>query len=155
MNRIAAGVLASFLATTAFAAEEAAPVSATITGQEGTVLVNQGEQFVTASDAQALIAGNRVMVMEGGSAEITFADGCVLPLASGSLLEVPAVSTCASKVASVQRIGPSYAQAVGDSNDDDPSTAKVTFWVGAALIAIVATAGGDSDPDPFPPPASP
>ena len=59
-------------------------------------------------------AGDRVMVMEGGHATLVFADGCELPVAAGSLLEVPAASPCAGQVAQVQSIGPSYAQAVGD-----------------------------------------
>jgi uncharacterized protein (DUF2345 family) len=115
---IAASLL---LSSAAFAADGAATLSA----QQGTVLVNQGEEFVTASASQALNAGDRVMVMEGGSAEITFADGCVLPLESGSMVSVSAQSTCAGDVAQVEQIGPTYAQAVGaprearcDDNDD-------------------------------------
>ena len=91
----------------------AADGSATLSNQQGTVLVNQGEQFITATQAQALKAGDRVMVMEGGSAELTFSDGCVLPLASGSMAVVSEFSTCAGSVADVQQIGPTYAQAVG------------------------------------------
>lgn len=109
MIRIATLVAASLLTTSAFAADSVA----TLNGQQGTVLVNQGEEFVTAAEAQALVAGDRVMVMEGGSAVVTFADGCVLALEAGSLLEVPAASTCGGAVANVQNIGPSYAQAVG------------------------------------------
>ena len=143
MIRITSLIAASLLAGSAFAADAEAVASATLSNQQGTVLVNQGEQFVTAADTQVLMAGYRVMIMEGGSADIVFADGCVLPLASGSMLEVPAISTCAGSVAQVQSIGPSYAKAVGDSGDE-PSTLKTTFWVGAALVAVVATAGGRS-----------
>ena len=100
-----AAILAALFAAPAFAADSVATLSA----QQGTVLVNQGDEFVTATESQALLAGDRVMVMEGGSAEITFADGCVLPLTSGSLVDVPEISTCAGAVANVQNIGPSYA----------------------------------------------
>ena len=61
--------------------------------------------MVTHDMAEALLLADRVLVMEGGRAELTFADGCVLPLAAGSLLDVPAVSPCAGGVAGVQRIG--------------------------------------------------
>lgn len=144
MIRITCLIAASLLAGSTFAAEtEAAKVAAaTLNNQQGTVLVNQGEEFVTAADAHSLMAGDRVMVMEGGAAEVVFTDGCVLPLASGSLLQVPAVSTCAGAVASVESIGPSYAQAVG-AQDEDPSTLKTTLWMGTAVIAIIATLGGD------------
>ena len=110
MNRLAVFVL-SLVAAPAFAAQ--APV-ATLAQQQGTVMVNQGEVFTTAAEQQGLQAGDRVMVMEGGHATLVFADGCELPVAAGSLLEVPAASPCAGQVAQVQSIGPSYAQAVGD-----------------------------------------
>ena len=109
MLRIATLIAASLFASSVCAADSVA----TLNGQQGTVLVNQGEEFVTATEAQALVAGDRVMVMEGGSAVVTFADGCALALEAGSLLEVPAQSTCGGAVANVQNIGPSYAQAVG------------------------------------------
>lgn len=139
--------------------------TATLGNQQGTVLVNQGEEFVTASEAQPLKAGDRVMVMEGGAAEITFADGCVLPLASGSMALVPEASTCAGSVASVEQIGPTYAQAVGaprdercednddsnndfdnDGNDDCPAPAYLAGnnrgagWVYGAWAAGIAWA---------------
>jgi len=107
-------IAASLLLATAAIASDG---TATLGNQQGTVLVNQGEEFVTAGEAQALRAGDRVLVMEGGAAEITFADGCVLPLASGSMAVVPEASTCAGTVATVEQIGPSYAQAVGAPRD--------------------------------------
>lgn len=152
MIRSTALIAAALMATTAAAADKAPQDVAKLSAQEGTVLVNQGEQFVTASASQMLAAGDRVLVMEGGSAKITFNDGCAMSLASGSMVAIPAKSTCAGAVASVESIGPSYAQAVGAEEDDDPDTAVVTFWMGAAIIAIIATAGGDKDsPDTFVP----
>jgi hypothetical protein len=113
------------LSSGAFAAD-AAPSTAVLGKQQGTVLVNQGEEFITAGDAQALKAGDRVMVMEGGSADILFPDGCVLPLSAGSMAVIPEVSTCAGSVAAVEQIGPAYAQAVGAPRDarctDDDET---------------------------------
>ena len=126
-------ILSALFAAPAFAAEAVEP-AATLSAQQGTVLVNQGDEFITATESQPLQAGDRVMVMEGGSAEITFTDGCVLPLASGSLLDVPALSTCAGTVASVQSIGPSYAEAMGGS-----STSGLT-WVTFLPFGIVALA---------------
>ncbi|WP_146910505.1 hypothetical protein [Arenimonas daejeonensis] len=126
------------MASSAFAAESVA----TLSSQQGTVLVNQGEEFVTAADAQALQAGDRVMVMEGGNATITFADGCAFPLASGSLVEVPAVSTCAGAVATVQQVGPSYAQAVGGATHVEPAS---TWWVFGAFTAGMAIAYVEGD----------
>ena len=110
MIRISAFIAASLLAGSAFAADSVG----TLSSQEGTVLVNQGEEFITADANQALKAGDRVMLMEGATAEVTFADGCALPLEAGSLVDIPAVSPCAGGVASVQQMGPAYAQAPGE-----------------------------------------
>ncbi|HEU0152049.1 MAG TPA: hypothetical protein VFQ84_01760 [Arenimonas sp.] len=131
-------ILSALVAAPAFAADSVATLSA----QQGTVLVNQGDEFITATDAQALLAGDRVMVMEGGSAEITFADGCVLPLVSGSLVDVPATSTCAGAVASVQNIGPSYAQAVGSRSTDRSKYEPLVygFW-GLVIVGMMQDGG--------------
>lgn len=131
-------ILSALIAAPAFSAETAAVAepAASLSAQQGTVLVNQGDQFITATEAQVLNAGDRVMVMEGGVAEITFLDGCVLPLASGSMIEVPALSTCAGTVANVETIGPSYAQAVGSRRSDRNRHAPWIFGAWALGIAI-------------------
>jgi hypothetical protein len=145
MNRFVIAVTVSLLSAGAFAAE---PV-ATLTSQEGTVLVNQGEEFVTASDAQSLQPGDRVMVMEGGAAQISFGDGCVLPLVAGSLAVVPDQSTCAGGQASVRRIGPSYAQAVGDTTDEERLTEGLVLGgVVATLVIIGLNDDGDNSASP-------
>lgn len=146
MIRTVAMFSALVLAAPAFAADESVAV---LSAQTGTVLVNQGEEFITASDAQPLMAGNRVMVMEGGSAQLTFLDGCVLAVASGSLLDVPATSTCAGTVASVQVIGPSYAQAVGAP---DRRRNRGAWWFFGGWGAGIAWALIDNNESIRPPP---
>lgn len=127
-------ILAALIALPASAAGSAATLSA----QKGTVLVNQGDEFITAVVAQALQAGDRVMVMEGASAEITFADGCVLLLGSGSLMDVPEISTCAGAVANIQNIGPSYAQAVGSPGIDRGKYEPLVFgFFGAVVVGML------------------
>lgn len=151
MIKFSSLVAATLLAGSAFAADSVATLSA----QEGTVLVNQGEEFVTATDAQALMAGDRVMVMEGASATVTYADGCALPLIAGTLVELPAQSPCTGAVVSVQQVGPTVAQAPGDDNKRYTVTQKstgITYAVfGTALALIIAEASGDNysiEPDP-------
>ena len=132
-------MLSALIAAPAFAENE--EPAASLTAQQGTVLVNQGDEFVTALPAQALKAGDRVLVMEGGSAELTFTDGCVLPLEEGSMLDVPAVSTCAGTVANVQSIGPSYAQAVGAPSSNRNGAAPYVFGAWGLLIAAFVNEG--------------
>lgn len=126
---------------------------------QGMVLVNRGEAFVSVVEGQAVQAGDRVMLLEGASAVLAFADGCELPLGAGALLEVPALSTCAGGVASVQALGPVLAQAEksGEEADSEPAPFMKTpggIAVAAAAVAAVAVAtGGGSDGDD--PPVSP
>ncbi len=151
MSRFAVFLLA--LATTPAFAN--GPV-ASLAQQQGTVLVNQGEVFRTAAEGQALNTGDRVMVMEGASATLAFTDGCELPLAAGSLLEVGSASPCAGEVAQVQAIGPSYAQAVGSDEDDDDAVGlhnreKGWDWGWAAFglgVVIIGVALGDEPSSP-------
>jgi hypothetical protein len=133
MIRTATLIAASLFATSAFAADSVA----TLGGQQGTVLVNQGEEFITASEAQALVPGDRVMVMEGGSAVITFTDGCALALEAGSLVVVPAASTCSGAVAAVETIGPSYAQAVGAPRERNRTLWPFYVWGAGIAYALI------------------
>lgn len=151
MIKLSTLVAASLLAGSAFAADSVATLSA----QEGTVLVNQGEEFTTAADAQALKAGDRVMLMEGASATLTFADGCAMPLVAGSLVEMPAQSPCAGAVVTVQQVGPTVAQAPGNDGKKytvrSKSTGATYAVFGTAFALIVSQTVGDDytiEPDP-------
>ena len=139
MIRISAFIAASLLAGSAFAVDSVG----TLSSQEGTVLVNQGEEFITADANQALKAGDRVMLMEGATAEITFADGCALPLEAGSLVDIPAVSPCAGGVANVQQMGPTYAQAPGQRVVRNGRLMEwIVFGTAGALILVEVTDDG-------------
>ena len=90
---------------------------ATLNVTNGSVLVNQGKQFITAQPSQILAAGDRVMVMEGGNAVVKYADGCIQTLSSGSLAVIAQQSVCVLGVNTVAKISPLSAQAVGDKAD--------------------------------------
>ncbi len=152
MKRLSVLIAASLLAVPAFAADAVA----TLSSQEGTVLVNQGEEFATASTNQSLMAGDRVMLMENASAELTFADGCALPLVAGSMVEIPALSPCAGGVAKTQKVGPTYAQAPGSrANDDDDTAAYIVFGTSLAYLVYEITRDNYSITPPAAPPVSP
>lgn len=97
------------------AAAFAAPPAATLASVKGSVLVNQGKQFVTVQKGQLLAVGDRVLVMEGGTASLKFADGCEQMLEAGTLATVQ--TTCNS--GSVTRVAALTAQAVGEERDCD------------------------------------
>lgn len=114
MRQLTLAVSAFLFAGTSLAASSVA----TLNVSNGSVLVNQGKQFVTAQPGQILAAGDRVMVMDGGNASLKYADGCVQVLGSGSLATVENASACASGVSKIAQISPVSAQAVGDKERD-------------------------------------
>lgn len=111
MNRLAFALTIALAASAGVAAQPAA----TLASAKGSVLVNQGKQFVSAQAGQLLTAGDRVMIMQGGSATLRFADGCVKNLDSGSMLLVQ--NTCASS--SLSQVAAVSAQALGEERDCD------------------------------------
>lgn len=128
---------------------------ATLSGIKGSVMVNHGKQFVTADAGQLLVVGDRVMVMEGGNAKLSYADGCVQDLPAGSLAVVQ--GTCSD--ASLTRLAALNAQAVGgerdcdddgidDSQDSDVQCRSNTgIWIAAGLAgaAIIYTISDGDD----------
>jgi hypothetical protein len=138
-----------------FAGAALAQPAATLSGIKGSVLINQGKQFVSAQSGQLLVVGDRVMVMEGGSAKLAYSDGCVLSLPSGSLA---VVETCSDK--SITRLSALNAQAVGgdrdcdgdgvtDSQDSDVQCrSNAGIWIAAGLAGagiIYAISDGDDE----------
>lgn len=85
---------------------------------EGLVLVNQGETYMPAQSGMSLNLGARVLAMEDGSAVVTQADGCVTRLDPNSLFILKSPSVCQGGEAALQKIGPFYAQAAGETATD-------------------------------------
>ena len=111
MIRTSLFIAALLSASIAFAGD----AGVTLSGQNGTVLVNSGKQFVSAHAGQTLAPGDRILVMKGGKATLTYPDGCVSTINSGSMVDVSA--HCGQNIAQTQKIPPMYAQAVGDTSD--------------------------------------
>jgi hypothetical protein len=105
---------------------------ATMGAIAGDVKINQGTQFVEAQPGQPVNAGDRIMVMEGGSTSITYSDGCVLQISSGSLVTVPATSTCKGGVAQNQQIAPGNGDAVGNVSGANVPAGNATGAVDSA-----------------------
>lgn len=74
-------------------------------------MVDQGEQYTTAKEGMALRTGDRVMVMEGGSAILKFGDGCSYPVGDNRILTVGAADSCTSGALAQDSVGPYLAAA--------------------------------------------
>lgn len=139
MKRLASLIAASLLAGSAFAGEPSETVVAHLKGLDGTVLVNQGEKFVTADEGQALRAGDRVLAMDGAKASIGFTDGCVLAVEASSSVVVPEQSTCAGAVAQTARLDAQVAQAVGTVSKTAGVATSTIKWI--PIITAGVTVG--------------
>jgi hypothetical protein len=72
------------------------PISAaTVSGQEGTVLVNKGDGFIPITSDAELAPGGQIMVQPGGSALITYASNCTIRVGAGRVWTVQEAPPCA------------------------------------------------------------
>lgn len=107
-------------------------------------MVNQGKQFVAVQPGHTLAAGDRVMVMQGGSAVLRFSDGCDVTLSGGSVVTVPETSTCAGGKMNVTRLAN---EAPPWINPQAPATYGTGTWmlVGAGALVVGGLVAGGSD----------
>jgi hypothetical protein len=68
--------------------------AATLGAIQGNVLVNRGGGYETVRGAMNLKPGDTVMAQAGGSAQIVYPDGCVVPVEVGAVVAVGEASPC-------------------------------------------------------------
>ena len=119
-----------------------------MTRVEGSALVNQGAEYVPASDGLSLREGDLVMAMDGASATITFSDGCVYKLDENTILTVGAADSCTRGLFMLSQANP-FPAATG-------LTAGAAFaGLTGLIIAGSAIAGSDEVRIDRPRPPSP
>jgi hypothetical protein len=130
---------------------------ATLVRIDGTVMVNQGEQFRTATQGMQLVPGDRVMAMSGSDAVLVFAPDCEVPVAANSIVTIPEGSPCEGAAMTTQAASPMLAQAVGKPQRE-PGARNRMGWIifgsavgAAALYWGVIRKNRRSDPDPVSP----
>jgi hypothetical protein len=144
---IAAALAALFIAPVVLAQSDVASFSSI----EGTVMVNQGEQFVPAQPFQPLREGDRVMAGADSSSVVTFADGCDLIIDAQTIVTIPGTSTCGGGFALVQTVTPASGTAVG-ATAATAAAGNTTdaIVIGSAALLAVAAIALDDDADSAP-----
>jgi hypothetical protein len=89
-----------------FAAEPASVAS--ISGAEGTVMVDRGNGFVSAKPGDLLYPNDRVITLDGSLAKITYTDGCSTNLKANNLT---VISNCNAAVVDATKVQPGTAVA--------------------------------------------
>ena len=126
---------------------------AKLTQMEGKVLVNNGKSFTQAQAGMPLERGYRILIPAGGSAQVVYKDGCMLPLGPNSLLTIEGKNQC-SEGAIVAQLNPGVrlAQAGGGPVTTTAPAATTTgvppyvppLIVGAGIAGVIilgATSG--------------
>jgi hypothetical protein len=104
-NQINLAILSSLgLIGMAVAADQAQV--ATLVRIDGAAVASQDANYVPAREGMTLKEGDRLMVLEGGSAILAFADGCQFELGEMAMLAVQGVSTCAANGGGVYKVDP-------------------------------------------------
>lgn len=141
---IARSLLFAAVAATAFSAAHAQDNAVTVRVHGGSVMTSQGGEFVTAASGSRIAPGSRIMLAEGASASLVYANGCTQAIAAAGVHAVPAMCQATG---SQSAIGATTAAGV------DWASAGLLF-AGTAAIAAGLSQMGDGDPLPPPPPVS-
>lgn len=105
---------------------------------EGTVMTSNGGEFAPANDGQAVAAGERIMVAEGGRASVTLADGTVINYTTPGVYTVQLPAAAASGIATTTPVA-SPAAGVG--------TGAIVAAAAVAGAVIIGSGGGGGDND--------
>lgn len=135
---VAAMVLAG-VSGQAFAAQQASAQLGAVSGQ---VMLGQDGAYAKAGAGAALKAGDRLLATDGSSAELRYADGCVVNLLPGAMATVGAKSPCAAA-------GPGL---VGAAQPMQLTTAGLVWGiVGLTALILVVDELTEDDDDPVSP----
>ncbi|TDG12869.1 hypothetical protein E2F43_15025 [Seongchinamella unica] len=125
-----------------------------LTHVQAPVMVNQGENYVEATQSMLLYPGDRLMVMQGGSAQVQFANGCVQSIRSNEITTVGDAQACVTHQAAgtYNQVGSTGTAGGGSGSSDlDPAGIIFSVAVGGGFMYAITDDGNDREP----PPASP
>jgi hypothetical protein len=105
------------------------------------VMVNQGGSYVEAQESMFLYPGDQVMVMNGGSAQVHYANGCVQTLGTNEISRVGTADSCNTAAAAGTHNQVGSTPAAKPTGFGGGETPPVVGWTGNE-IAAVAIAGG-------------
>ena len=139
-------------------------VLASLGDVNGKVMINQGRGFVAARAGMEVSVGDRVIALEGASAQVVYKDGCVTNLKERNLLPVDAKG-CATQPINPMAESVKLAQAIGaggPKTDTPPRDKPVPppveesgmstgamIGLGVLGLAVIGGAGGGGDSTPI------
>lgn len=117
----------------------------TLRVDSGTVMTSQGGEFVSAASGATVTPGTRVMLAEGSTASLVYANGCTASISAAGVHAVPAMC---------QATGSQAAIGAGTAAGVDWASAGWLFLGTAVVAGGLASMDTESAPDEIPPPVS-
>lgn len=117
------------------------------------VMVNQGQNYIEATQSMQLYSGDQLMVMKGGSAQVHYANGCIQTLGANEIAQVGTAESCASLSAAGthQQVG-----STGGGGGGAGLTGSQLLGLGAvAAVSVGIGVKSSEDNDKDKPPISP
>ncbi len=134
---------ASLLISPSLVSADQPIVIAKLTNLNGSVMVNDGVRYQPAKPGQTLPIGTKIMVPQGGKANLVFSNGCVKPIQQNSILTINSLNNVPSntKDCASSFVQERAYQVATTGNVPPPSAAGGGGAIGGALLGIVAVAG--------------
>ena len=152
--RIATIAVAMAVATSAIAADK----ETVLNNVQMPVMINQGSSYVEATDSMFLYAGDRVMVLEGGSAQLNYANGCVQVLGGNEVAQVDSSGDTCNNMAAAgthQALGSTGTSGSGGAQGMSTAGLMTVSVVGIGAAAAIIHNADSDDSNSQRPPASP
>lgn len=138
MTRITSLTLLACLASSmAFAQSEAPRASAVLVDLQGSILVNEGEQFLAATEGLPLSSGDRVMALENSTALLRYEDGCDVKVEPETVVTLTEGSPCAGWLLAVEPVAPAGVALGGAGAAATAGGVSPWIYIPAGVIAGV------------------
>lgn len=137
MKKILKGCVAGVAVAISTGIQADEPI-ATLSGITGTVLMNREGEYrsVQPGSTAVLRAGDRVLTLNGSSADIVYADACVVHLPANGTLTLGSPDECTQGIARVENAR-SF-ESGGGAAADTPDDAAGINWGNVALFTAAA-----------------
>jgi len=131
--------------------------AATVVPEDGIVLVNRGSGYVNANGPTNVGPGDIIVVNPGGTARLSYPDGCTVPVAVGSIVTVEAQSPCVTQgsMTLTQATGGPQDGAPGADTEEPPpggppdgtglAETLTALTVGGGVVGAILTTQSNKD----------
>jgi hypothetical protein len=121
-----------------------------VSAEQGQVLINSGHGYTLIQGITKANPGDKILVNPGGTARITFDDGCVAEIKPPSVVTVSSQSPCQQQKPKQARRSPPANDPVGGIGDMSTTTAIAVggFLVGGGVTAAILLSHKDKAASP-------